>query len=71
MGNKRDKSLGEVVRALRHKRGISQQILAEEAGLSMRTVANVEANIGTPTFLTMAKLAKALRTTLAALRRGR
>ncbi len=52
--------IGENVKALRTKRLLTQEELAEKAGVSAATVVNVERNNQEPQFRTIRKLAKAL-----------
>jgi transcriptional regulator with XRE-family HTH domain len=52
--------VGERLKALRTKRLLTQEELAEKAGVSAATVVNVERNNQEPHFRTIRKLAKAL-----------
>jgi transcriptional regulator with XRE-family HTH domain len=52
--------VGERLKALRTKRLLTQEELAEKAGISAATVVNVERNNQEPHFRTIRKLAKAL-----------
>ncbi len=60
-------ALGRSVRRLRGERGLSQQALARQAGLSPRFVAQLEAGEGNISVAKLAELARALDTPLAAL----
>jgi transcriptional regulator with XRE-family HTH domain len=48
------------VKALRHKRGMSQEFLAEESGLSLRTIQRIEKGESNPTGDSLKRLANAL-----------
>lgn len=52
--------IGATVRGLRAARNLTQEQLAERAGLSRGTVTNVEGNVGVPGFDVVIKLARAL-----------
>ncbi len=59
--------LGSLLRDSRRRRGLSQQALADRAGLSRNFVAQVERGESVPTVATLARLATALATTVAEL----
>lgn len=59
------KTAGDKVRGLRKARGWLQQDLADQAGVSMQTVSNLETGRHAPEFPTLAKIAKALGVGLA------
>jgi transcriptional regulator with XRE-family HTH domain len=59
--------LGGILRDTRRRRGLSQQALADRAGLSRNFVAQVERGESVPTVATLARLAAALATTVAEL----
>ena len=52
--------IGENLRQARTRRLLTQDELAEKAGVSQSTVANIELNNAEPQFRTIRKLAKAL-----------
>jgi transcriptional regulator with XRE-family HTH domain len=52
--------LGEAVRQLREKRGITQERLAQDAGLTTGTISLVERGRSNPAWGTVKALAKAL-----------
>ncbi len=52
--------IGEKLREVRTRRLLTQDELAEKAGVSQSTIANVERNNAEPQFRTIRKLAKAL-----------
>jgi transcriptional regulator with XRE-family HTH domain len=52
------------IKALREKRGLSQQALADKAGLSRTYLARLETARQDPTLSTLEKLAKALKVKL-------
>ena len=52
--------IGEKLREVRTKRLLTQDELAEKAGVSQSTIANIERNNAEPQFRTIRKLAKAL-----------
>jgi transcriptional regulator with XRE-family HTH domain len=52
--------IGEKLKEIRTKRLLTQEELAEKAGVSAATVVNVERNNQEPHFRTIRKLAKAL-----------
>ena len=58
------KSLGKRVRHLRVRRGWSQEILAEKADLDPTYVGDIERGKRNPSYLSLAKLAKALNLSL-------
>jgi transcriptional regulator with XRE-family HTH domain len=60
---KREESLkiGEVIRKIREAKGWSREKLAEAAGLSSAGVYKIEQNLMTPTIITLAKIARALK----------
>ena len=53
-------ALGERVRALRHRRGMTRKRLAEAAGVSERHLANLETGLGNASVLLLRDLARAL-----------
>jgi transcriptional regulator with XRE-family HTH domain len=59
--------VGARVKALRKRRGLSQDALAKRAGLHRVTLANVERGATVPTLDTLARLATALRVSVAQL----
>ena len=52
--------IGEKLREVRTRRLLTQDELAEKAGVSQSTIANIERNNAEPQFRTIRKLAKAL-----------
>jgi len=61
------KELGTALRETRRRRGMSQQALADRAGLSRNFVAQVERGESVPTVSTLSRLAAALVTSVAEL----
>lgn len=59
------RALGAAVRELREKRGISQEDLAHEAGITTSTVSLIERGRSNPTWSTVKNLARALNVSLA------
>jgi len=59
--------LGTVLRDTRRRRGLSQQALADRAGLSRNFVAQVERGESVPTVVTLSRIATALASTVAEL----
>ncbi len=55
--------LAEKIKELRNKRGMSQEVLAEESGLSLRTIQRIENNNSNPTGETLKRLSNALHVT--------
>ena len=53
-------SLGEKVSSVRRSRGMSQELLAEKAGISLRTIQRIEAGVTTPRLFTLNSLAASL-----------
>jgi len=53
--------IGKRIRELRRARGLSQQALAEKAGISVTYASQLERNIGNPTLSTIQQLATALQ----------
>lgn len=56
-------NLAQRVKELRNRKGISQEILAEASGLSLRTIQRIENNETAPRGDTLKRLAIALDTT--------
>jgi transcriptional regulator with XRE-family HTH domain len=52
--------IGEKLKEVRTRRLLTQDELAEKAGVSQSTIANIERNNAEPQFRTIRKLAKAL-----------
>jgi transcriptional regulator with XRE-family HTH domain len=61
------KDLAMRLKQLREKRGMSQEVLAKEAGISRSYLARLETARQDPTLTTLEKLAKALRVKIGAL----
>jgi transcriptional regulator with XRE-family HTH domain len=61
------KDLAMRLKQLREKRGMSQEALAKEAGISRSYLARLETARQDPTLTTLEKLAKALRVKIGAL----
>ena len=61
------KKLGSKVQRLRRELGISQEELADRAGLHRTYVSGVERGVRNPTLTVIEKLAQALGVTIAAL----
>lgn len=53
-------ALGEAIRQLRRKRGVTQERLAEEAGFTPATLSLIERGRANPTWDTVKKIAVAL-----------
>lgn len=53
-------ALGEAIRQLRHKRGITQEDLAHEAGITTGTLSLIERGQANPTWGTVRNIASAL-----------
>lgn len=58
-------ALGRAVRQLREERGVSQEALAYEAGVTSGTLSQIERGRSNPTWGTVKGIAAALRTTIA------
>lgn len=56
----KNRNLAKRVKELRNRKGFSQEILAEESGLSLRTIQRIENEETEPTGETLKKLANAL-----------
>jgi transcriptional regulator with XRE-family HTH domain len=61
------RNLGSEVKRLREARGLTQQALADVAGVNRVTVANIERGDADPTLVTLKALAKALGVPVATL----
>jgi transcriptional regulator with XRE-family HTH domain len=61
---------GENVRALREKRELTQERLSELAELDQTYISGIENGTRNPTILSVARIAKALKTTVASLSEG-
>ncbi|MCB2188807.1 MAG: helix-turn-helix domain-containing protein [Deltaproteobacteria bacterium] len=59
--------LGHNIRALRDSLGLTQELLAEGADISLKHLGEIERGRGNPTLVTLTALAKALHVTLAEL----
>jgi len=57
-------ALGKAVRQLRHERGVSQEALAYEAGVTSGTLSLIERGRSNPTWGTVKGIAAALSTTI-------
>lgn len=53
-------ALGEAVRLARVEAGLSQEALADAAGLHITVLGDVERGVGNPEYATLVKLARAL-----------
>jgi XRE family transcriptional regulator, regulator of sulfur utilization len=53
-------SLGEKISTIRKSKGMSQELLAEKAGISLRTIQRIEAGVTTPRPFTVGTIAGAL-----------
>ncbi len=53
-------AFGQRVREVRHAKGLTQEVLAEAAGLHPTFISNVERGYRTPTVPTLLRLAKGL-----------
>src|ERR1700758_4415206 len=60
-------ALGERVRSLRARRGLTRKTLAQAAEISERSLANLEYGIGNASILVLQQVARALRCPLAEL----
>lgn len=58
------KSLGKRIRELRNERGLSQEKLAELAGIHENHVRRIEGGTANPSYVVLVKLARALKVTL-------
>jgi DNA-binding XRE family transcriptional regulator len=58
-------ALGKALRQLRHERGVSQETLAYEAGVTSGTLSLIERGRSNPTWGTVKGIAAALSTTIA------
>lgn len=57
-------ALGEAVRTLRGKAGLSQEQLAEGAGTDLTQVGGIERGVRNPSYTTLLRLAGALNTSV-------
>lgn len=64
-------ALGQTVRALRRKRGMSQEVLAERCGISLSFLGHIERGSRKMSLETLAALAQALQVTPNVLLAGR
>jgi transcriptional regulator with XRE-family HTH domain len=60
-------ALGEAIRQLRAKRGISQEDLAHEAGVTTGTLSTIERGLSNPAWGTVKGIAQALDVSMAEL----
>lgn len=65
--NQPQPALGQAIRELRAKRGISQEDLAHEAGVTTGTMSTIERGLSNPTWGTVKGIAAALDVSLAEL----
>ncbi len=54
------KSIGKRIKFLREKRGLTQEKLAEQTGLSLDFIGKIEVNINEPGLKSLIKIANAL-----------
>ncbi|MBG6129514.1 transcriptional regulator with XRE-family HTH domain [Aquimarina sp. EL_43] len=59
----KNKDLAKKIKELRNRKGMSQEILAEESGLSLRTIQRIEKSKTEPTGDTLKRLSNALNVT--------
>ncbi|MFA4843438.1 MAG: helix-turn-helix transcriptional regulator [Candidatus Margulisiibacteriota bacterium] len=60
-----NRTIGEKIKQLRNKQGLTQDMLARKANLPYTTLTKIETNVITkPTIQTVVKIAKGLGTTL-------
>ena len=59
--------MGERVRTLRARRGLTRKVLAQEANISERHLANLESGVGNASVVLLSQLARALNSTIAEL----
>ncbi len=52
---------GKRLRQLREERGISQEALADAAGVSYQTISNIERGLNGPRFAVLEKIARKLK----------
>jgi transcriptional regulator with XRE-family HTH domain len=64
-----DADLGRALRSLREQRGRSQEALAHDAGVTLRTLQRIERSQANPTWSTVRRIARALGVTLTELAR--
>jgi transcriptional regulator with XRE-family HTH domain len=57
-------ALGDAVRTLRNKEGLSQEELAEGAGTDLTQVGGIERGVRNPSYTTLLRLAGALNTSV-------
>lgn len=62
-------ALGAAIKELREKRDLSQEVLAEKAGLTGRTVSAIETGSANPTWATVHDIAAALGVSMVELAR--
>ncbi|HXB16396.1 MAG TPA: helix-turn-helix transcriptional regulator [Solirubrobacteraceae bacterium] len=65
-----DKALGEALRGLRDRQGLTQEALASRAGITTGTYARLELGQSDPSWSTLRAVAKALGVTLSQLARA-
>lgn len=53
-------ALGVAIRRLRHERGMTQEVLAHEAGVTVSHLSTIERGYSNPTWATLKGIAKAL-----------
>ncbi len=61
------RELGIAIRLVREKRGATQEVIAERAGIAIPTLSHIEAGHGNPTWATVRDLATALGVSVAEL----
>lgn len=59
--------LGAAIRALREKKGVTQEAVANKAGIAVPTLSHIEAGHANPTWATVRDIAAALGVSLAEL----
>lgn len=61
--------LGTAIRALREKRGETQEAIAEQAGIALPTLSHIESGHANPTWATVGDIAAALGVSISDLAR--
>ena len=60
-----NRALAETIRRLREDRGLTQEDLAHEAGITTGTLSKIERCLANPSWTTVQRIAQALGTTVA------
>jgi len=65
MRNPTDKALADAIRRLRHNRGVTQEVLARDAGITVAALSRIERGRADPRWTTVRRIAAVMEMSLA------